>query len=129
MEPSILIVDDEQDLPEMIKDFLEDETDFKVCVVNSAEKGLELLPALRPDLCMVDMRLPGMDGNTFILHAIKQQPACKFIIHTGSSEYTIPPELRDQGITRQSILFKPVIGLHLYLDKINELLGGPGVKN
>ncbi|HHB77272.1 MAG TPA: response regulator [Desulfobulbus sp.] len=122
MEPSILIVDDEQDLPEMIKDFLEDETDFKVRCVNSAEKGQELLPVLRPDICMVDMRLPGMDGNTFILQTIKQLPDCKFIIHTGSSEYTIPPELRKQGITPQSVLFKPVIGLHLYLNKINELL-------
>jgi len=125
MEPSILIVDDEQDLPEMIKDFLEDETRFNVYTVNSAEKGLELLPVLRPDLCMVDMRLPGMDGNAFILHTIKQLPDCKFIIHTGSTEYTIPHELRKQGITPQSILFKPVIGLHLYLDKINELLAGP----
>ncbi len=124
MEPIILIVDDEQDLPDMIKDFLEDETAFTIRSVNSAEKGLELLPELRPDICMVDMRLPGMDGNTFILQAIKQLPDCKFIIHTGSSEYTIPPELRKKGITPQSILFKPVIGLHLYLNKINELLAG-----
>ncbi len=122
MEPTILIVDDEQDLPEMIRDFLEDETSFNVCSVNSAEKGLALLPELRPDICMVDVRLPGMDGNAFILQTIKQLPDCKFIVHTGSSEYTIPPELREKGITPRSILFKPVIGLHLYLDKIRELL-------
>lgn len=106
----------------MIIDFLEDETSFNVRSVNSAERGLALLPELRPDICMVDVRLPGMDGNTFILQTIEQLPDCKFIIHTGSSEYTIPPELREKGITSKSILFKPVIGLHLYLDKIRELL-------
>ncbi len=122
MPPTLLIVDDEKILPELIQDFLEDEADLNTVVASSGEEGLVLMRSHNPDICMVDMRLPGMNGNQFILQALQDSPECKFIIHTGSIDYTIPQELKDQGITRQSILFKPVIGLHLYLDKITELL-------
>jgi DNA-binding NarL/FixJ family response regulator len=122
MNPTLLIVDDEDILPDLIQDYLEDETEFMVRQAPSGEEGLELMDTIRPDICMVDIRLPGMNGNEFILNALKKIPGCKFIIHTGSIDYTIPPELQEIGITQQSILFKPVTGLHLYLEKITELL-------
>jgi CheY-like chemotaxis protein len=125
MNPTLLIVDDETILPDLIKDYLEDETDFNILVAASGEEGLEILDSQKPDICMVDMRLPGINGNQFILRALQNSPECKFIIHTGSIDYTIPRELKEKGITQQSILFKPVTGLHLYLDKITELLAAP----
>lgn len=122
MNPSILIVDDEDDIPSLIQDYLEDETEFLVEHASSAEEGLELMKSFAPDLCMVDIRLPGMDGNTFIEKALAIRPVCKVIIHTGSLDYTIPPALEKLGIGEQSILFKPVVHLHHYVDKITELL-------
>ena len=122
MNPSILIVDDEDDIPSLIQDYLEDETEFQVEHASSAEEGLELMKTFAPDLCMVDIRLPGMDGNTFIEKVLAIRPSCKVIIHTGSLDYTIPPALEKLGIGEQSILFKPVVHLHQYIDKITELL-------
>jgi len=122
MNPTLLIVDDETILPDLIKDYLEDETLYTVLLAASGEEGLKLLESHKPDICMVDMRLPGINGNQFILQALQILPQCKFIIHTGSIDYTLPTELKEKGITQQSLLFKPVTGLHLYLDKITELL-------
>jgi len=122
MNTSLLIVDDETVIPDLIQDFLEDETDFTITIASSGEEGLESIDRQKPDICMVDMRLPGINGNQFIQQALEKHPQCKFIIHTGSIDYQIPQELREKGITEQSILFKPVIGLHLYLEKITELL-------
>ena len=129
MNPSILIVDDEDDIPSLIQDYLEDETEFQVEHASSAEEGLELMKTFIPDLCMVDIRLPGMDGNTFIEKALAIRPSCKIIIHTGSLDYTIPPVLEKLGIGEQSILFKPVVHLHQYVDKITELLAISGGKS
>jgi DNA-binding NtrC family response regulator len=128
MDAAILIVDDEDDIPALIQDYLEDETEFQVEHASSAEEGLELMQTLAPDLCMVDIRLPGMDGNKFIEKALAIRPSCKVIIHTGSLDYTIPPMLEQLGIREESILFKPVIQLRQYVDKINELLTCKGEK-
>jgi DNA-binding NtrC family response regulator len=122
MTPVILIIDDEEDLPNLIKDYLDDEAELNIERASSGEEGLEMIESLKPDICMVDMRLPGMNGNEFILQSLKKNPACKYIIHTGSIDYSIPPVLREHGITQQSILFKPVMNLDVYLEKINELL-------
>jgi len=126
MNAAILIIDDEDDIPSLIRDYLEDETEFRVEHASSGEAGLELLENLAPDLCMVDIRLPGMDGNTFIEKALAIRPSCKIIIHTGSLDYTIPPALEQLGIREESILFKPVVRLQHYADKINELLAMSG---
>ena len=122
MPPIILIVDDEEHLPNLIKDFLDDEAEFEIQRASSGEEGLEMMESIKPDLCMVDMRLPGMNGNEFILSSLKKNPACKYIIHTGSIDYSIPIQLREHGITQESVLFKPVTNLNIYLEKINELL-------
>ncbi len=122
MTPIILIVDDEEHLPNLIKDFLDDEAEFEIQRASSGEEGLEMMESIKPDLCMVDMRLPGMNGNEFILSSLKKNPACKYIIHTGSIDYSIPIQLREHGITQESVLFKPVTNLNIYLEKINELL-------
>ena len=99
MSTKILIVDDEAELPQIIKDYLGDETDFEIDLVFSGEKGLECINKFQPDICIVDMRLPRMNGNEFILKAHDKLPDCKFVIHTGSIDYFIPPELSQIGMT------------------------------
>ncbi|HHD64905.1 MAG TPA: response regulator, partial [Desulfobulbaceae bacterium] len=58
MNPTLLIVDDDDILPDLIQDYLEDETEFMVRQAPSGEEGLELMDTIRPDICMVDIRLP-----------------------------------------------------------------------
>ncbi len=57
----ILIVDDEQAICWAFKQLLTPKG-FEVFTASSAEEGLEITTLQRPDLCLLDIRLPGLSG-------------------------------------------------------------------
>ena len=57
----IVIVDDEEDIRTTLRGILEDEG-HDVAEAASGEEGLEVLADADPDLCFLDIWLPGMDG-------------------------------------------------------------------
>jgi two-component system phosphate regulon response regulator PhoB len=59
--PRILAVDDEEDIRELVRYNLEKEG-FEVFTAESGERALELIRSKRPDLVLLDLMLPGMDG-------------------------------------------------------------------
>lgn len=58
---SILVVEDEDDIAELIRYNLEAEK-FTVTVAVNGEKGLEVARRINPDLVLLDLMLPGMNG-------------------------------------------------------------------
>lgn len=56
----ILIVDDDRSFAEMIRTFLED--DYEVITARSGEECLEKIEEEEPDLVLLDLMMPGMDG-------------------------------------------------------------------
>lgn len=103
----VLLVDDEVHIRTSMSAFLEDEG-YTVTTVGSAEDALEKLKNQEFDIGVIDLRLPGMDGEKLILHIIHQKPAMQFLIHTGSADFEITPELSAHGMTPQDIIKKPV---------------------
>ena len=61
---SILYVDDEPDIREVVQMSLSLLGDVEVHACESGEQALVLLPSLRPDLVMLDVMMPRMDGPT-----------------------------------------------------------------
>jgi two-component system, OmpR family, alkaline phosphatase synthesis response regulator PhoP len=61
MPTTILIVDDEKNLVELVQGYLEHEG-FAVCVAYDGPSALELARSCRPDLVVLDVMLPGLDG-------------------------------------------------------------------
>ena len=59
----ILIIDDEEPIRFSLRGILEDEG-YEVLEAATAEEGLEVAEAERPDLVFLDIWLPGMDGLT-----------------------------------------------------------------
>lgn len=118
--PIVLVIDDEQDLNQIICDAFEDE-DYTIYPAFSAEEGLLQLQKNKVDVCIVDMRLPGMTGNEFILAAHRLYPAMKFIIHTGSTDYFIPEEIQKIGVKNDHLLMKPVLDLTDIIDGVVEV--------
>ncbi|HYB99514.1 MAG TPA: response regulator [Candidatus Limnocylindrales bacterium] len=58
---TILVVEDEDDIAELIRYNLQTEN-YTVVVAESGEKGLQAAQTSPPDLLLLDLMLPGMDG-------------------------------------------------------------------
>jgi len=61
----ILVVDDEPDIRSLIKEILEDET-FEVAVAEDATQADDLRKEFDPDLILLDIWMPGIDGITLL---------------------------------------------------------------
>jgi DNA-binding NtrC family response regulator len=108
MEPSVLIVDDEKSICENLAAFLEDEG-LRVHIAYSGEDALRLVAeGLEIRVCIMDLRLPGIDGNQAALSLHRVAPDIRFLIHTGSTDYAPPAELVSIGITPAHLFSKPV---------------------
>jgi len=60
-EATILVIDDEEGIRDTLQGILEDE-DYRVITASSSEEGLELIRREGPDLIILDIWLPNMDG-------------------------------------------------------------------
>lgn len=61
----ILVVDDEPDIRSLIKEILEDET-FEVAVAEDATQADNVREEFDPDLILLDIWMPGIDGITLL---------------------------------------------------------------
>ena len=68
---SILVVDDEIDMRQLLKRTLEADLDCRVVTVPSGKAALERIEESHFDLVLADIKMPEMDGLT-LLHRIKQ---------------------------------------------------------
>lgn len=59
--PVIIVIDDEQRQRDILKTILEDEG-YEVHTAPSAEKGLELIKTLTPDIVLTDLKMGGISG-------------------------------------------------------------------
>lgn len=107
-----LILDDEESIRQSIAAFMEDEG-YRVFQAESSEQALEIIRRHPIDDAVVDIRLPGQDGNSFMLEAVKIRPKIKFVVHTGSADYIPPKTIQALGVTLDKVLIKPASDLNL----------------
>ncbi|HVP36025.1 MAG TPA: response regulator [Terriglobales bacterium] len=58
---NILVIDDEAEITEIIETFLKD-AGYQVLVENSSVMGIERAKSFKPDLILLDIMMPFMDG-------------------------------------------------------------------
>lgn len=63
-KPELLVVDDDEDLLWLMTDVLV-EAGFSVETAENGQKGLESVARRKPDLILLDMKMPVMDGWQF----------------------------------------------------------------
>ena len=88
--PAILLVEDYDDAREMYRDYLE-YAGFDVQTARDGHEALEKARAVMPDLILMDLSLPGMDGWE-ATRVLKKDPATSHIVVVALSAHALAAE-------------------------------------
>lgn len=104
----IMIVDDEFYFREAIKISLPwNELGFEICgEAKNGRDALEKVAAIKPEIIIVDINMPIMDGLEFVQHLRETNNDIKIIILTGHSEFNYARQAVKLGVF--NYLLKPV---------------------
>lgn len=72
----------------------------------NGQEGLELIGELRPDIALVDINMPVMNGIEVAKELYQKNVSCKLIILTGYSDFQYAQKAIHLGV--QDYLLKPV---------------------
>jgi DNA-binding response OmpR family regulator len=120
MSDKVLIVEDEPNIVLPLQFSLE-RKGYEVKIVGSGEDALELLPIFLPDLVLLDIMLPGIDGYE-VCQNIRENPKLQKIIIIYLSAMGRDIDVA-KGITlaADAYIVKP-FSIIAVLDKVSELL-------
>ncbi|MFH1278172.1 MAG: sigma-54 dependent transcriptional regulator [Candidatus Eisenbacteria bacterium] len=102
---TVLIVDDETNIRRTLAGLLEDEG-YAVESCGDAEEGLRRVRAHPPDLLLLDVRLPGMDGLAFLEILAKEELGVPVVMMSGHA--TVDAAVRATKLGAFDFLEKPV---------------------
>lgn len=107
----IMIIDDESLARERLRRFVEEQGEHEVIgEAASGTEALQKIDAMKPDLILLDIRMPGMDGMEVARHLLDMEEAPAIIFTTAYDEYALEA-FRVQAI---DYLLKPVKADRLY---------------
>jgi two-component system cell cycle response regulator DivK len=90
MTKRILVVEDQEDNRQIIRDMLA-QTDYEISEAENGEEALAEIAKRRPDLILMDIQLPIMDGYT-ATRRIKADPALRSIPIIAVTSYALSGE-------------------------------------
>ncbi|HDN67913.1 MAG TPA: response regulator [Firmicutes bacterium] len=100
----VLIVDDEQEICSLLEEFLS-QRGYAVVTATSGEEGISKFAVMKPDLVLLDIRMPDIDGlqvlkqikqsdpqtGTIMITAIKDSDTVKQALTMGVNDYIVKP--------------------------------------
>jgi two-component system OmpR family response regulator len=116
----ILIVDDERLTRLSLADFLQ-ESGYETATAADADTALAQQQEHPFDVCIVDIRMPGLDGTEIILRLYRLATHSIFIVYTGSPQFTLPSTLEKLGVSERQIVRKPVGDMNIFITLIEEM--------
>jgi CheY-like chemotaxis protein len=90
-KPSVLVVDDFVDGREMVAEYLAFRG-FAVMEARDGDEAIELAKKLKPEIVLMDLRMPGMDGWE-ATRRLKQDPQTKHIPVVALTAHALTPEI------------------------------------
>jgi UDP-3-O-acyl N-acetylglucosamine deacetylase len=125
MEKKVLIVDDEERVVQSIAGVLEDEG-FRVARAKSGEEAIKVFQQEEPDITLLDIWMPGMDGIEVLKRLKWISPDCQVIMISGHA--TISTAMTAVKLGAFDFIEKPLsldallMTIHRALDQQKELL-------
>lgn len=83
MAKKIVIIEDNKDLIQFIKDFLSEAGDFEVIGFTQGTEALKKLPNINADVILIDLELEDIRGETICVEIRKEDKEIPIIILTG----------------------------------------------
>ncbi|MDD5681539.1 MAG: response regulator, partial [Candidatus Omnitrophica bacterium] len=83
-KPKILVIDDEIDICEMMRDFFNDRG-YEVIYSLTGQGGLDAFSIEKPNIVILDLCLKDMSGLEVLKTIKREDPSCIVIIITGSA--------------------------------------------
>ena len=80
----IMVVDDDANICELLRLYLEKEN-YLVCVADNGAKALEIFDAEKPDLILLDIMMPHLDGWQ-VCREVRKKSECPIIMLTAKGE-------------------------------------------
>jgi DNA-binding NtrC family response regulator len=118
----ILIVDDEEEVTDSLSAILT-KHDYEVRVANTGEAAVETIAAWQPDLAIVDVVLPQMNGIDLAMVVRDTHPFCRVVMFSGQqTTQALLEEAAKKGHLFE-ILAKPVHPMFM-LDYVSSRLAG-----
>jgi len=114
----ILIIDDEQEICEMLYTFLVPHN-YKVFLAFNGQMGLEYFEEIKPDIVLLDLKMPDIDGRE-VLKIIRKVSDVPVVIITGNPQDVSEIHLADLEI--EGFIEKP-ISLQAVLNSLKYLIG------
>ncbi|KYC92915.1 two-component system response regulator [Heyndrickxia sporothermodurans] len=96
MEEKILIVDDQFGIRILLNEVLQKEG-YKTFQAANGAQALEITKKYAPDLVLLDMKIPGMDGIEILKRMKVLDPNIRVIIMTAYGELDMIQEAKDLG--------------------------------
>lgn len=117
MSKRIMVVDDQPYLRD-VQVMLLNEAGYRATAAASATEALGRLDDVRPDLILLDVSMPGMNGHEFLarLRAERTWAGLPVILTTGYADADVPPE------PGTDVLGKPFSDTAL-MERVRRLIG------
>lgn len=125
---NIVIAEDNKDAREILRGFIRNLSD--ISIIGSANNGEELVDTImrkKPDIVLVDIGMPKLNGMEAVKECIKIFPYLKFIFITGYDQFAVEAF----SISAVDYILKPIEKNRLYLalEKAKKAVGDDKLSN
>ncbi|MCP5105789.1 MAG: response regulator [bacterium] len=115
----VLTIDDEDTIRKSFRNFMED-CDYRVLEASDGRIGLEIFRREAPDLILVDLRMPEMDGLEVLEKVTRESPDTPIIVVSGTG--LIGDAVEALHLGAWDYLLKPVEDLSMLLHAVEKAL-------